>query len=181
MANPFPIVLGNLNQLGVFQFLFPFLLVLAIAYGVLHFTLGGAGDDKKKILPKSAIALISIIIAFFVMNYSGGLGNSLAIFFSQLFGQGMVIAVGVLLLMILIGLFGITPSELLKKEDKSDSFKIIVGLLAIFVVIIFAAAGNYIGLGGLNLASNYWTAIIFIIILAAVVWALSREPSAKKT
>jgi len=172
MANPFPIVLGNLNQLGVFQFLFPFLLILAISYGALNFTLGG----DKKILPKSAISLISIIIAFFVMNYSGGVGSSIAIFFSQIFGQGIVIAVGILLLMILIGLFGITPTELLKKEDKSDAFKIVVGLLAIFIFLIFAAAGNLIGLGSFNLSSNYWTGIIFIIILAVVVWALSREP-----
>ena len=77
MASPFFPLLGNLNNLGFFQFLFPFLLVLAIAYGALEFGLGGGKDKDKRIMPRSANALISIIIAFFVMNYSGGVGQNI--------------------------------------------------------------------------------------------------------
>ena len=173
MANPFPVLLGNLNQMGVFQFLFPFLLILAVAYGTLNFGLG-----EKKILPKSANALISLIIAFFVMNYSGGVGSTISVFFSQLFGQGLIIAVGILLLMILVALFGIKPDDLTSKDKYTHPFTIVVGLLALFIFLIFAGAGNLIGLGSLNLDNNFWTAIVFVIILAAVIWALSREPKA---
>ena len=127
MTSPFFPLLGNLNQLGFFQFLFPFLLVLAIAYGALEFSTGGAKD--KRILPKPAVGLISIIIAFFVMNYSGGVGNSIALFFSQLFGQGMIVAVGILLVLILLGLFGIKPSNLHEKGGQTKGVIAIAGFI----------------------------------------------------
>ena len=59
----FGTLVQNMASLGFFQFLFPFLLALAIIYGLLTFAL-------KDRLPKSAMALISLILAFFVMIYS---------------------------------------------------------------------------------------------------------------
>ena len=173
MASPFFPLLGNLNSLGFFQFLFPFLLILAIAYGGLEFGLGGGGEKTKRIMPKSANGLIALIIAFFVMNYSGGVGTSIAVFFSQLFGQGMIVAVGILLVLLLIGLFGIRPSDLHDKPKRGITA--IAGVIILVVFAIFVSSGNSLGLTGLNLDNNFWTIVIFLLILVVVMWVLSRD------
>ena len=174
MASPFFPLLGNLNSLGFFQFLFPFLLILAIAYGGLEFGLGGGGEKTKRIMPKSANGLIALIIAFFVMNYSGGVGTSIAVFFSQLFGQGMIVAVGILLVLLLIGLFGIRPSDLHDKPKRGITA--IAGVVILIVFSVFVWSGNALpGLGSFNLDNNFWTVIIFIVILVIVLWVLGRE------
>jgi len=167
-----------LNSLGFFQFLFPFLLILAIAYGGLEFGLGGGGEKGKRIMPKSANALIAIIIAFFVMNYSGGVGNSIAIFFSQLFGQGMIVAVGILLVLILIGLFGVRPSDLHDKPKRGVIA--IAGVVVLIVFAVFMGSGTSLGLGGISIDQNFWTIVIFIVILLVVMWALTKEGGEEK-
>ncbi len=173
MSSPFVPLIGNLNNLGFYQFLFPFLLVLAIAYGVLEFALGG--EKGKRILPKSAVAIVSMVIAFFVVNFSGGVGSGMALFFTQLFGQGMSIAVGILVIIILLGLFGIKPTDLKDKEKKPAMFVAIVGIIILIGFIMFIGSANTLGLSGLRLDNNAWTVIIFIIIFIGVMWALGRE------
>ena len=177
MASPFVPLIGNLNQLGFYQFLFPFLLVLAISYGALEYALGGAKD--KRIMPKSAIAIISMIIAYFVVNYSGGVGSGMALFFTQLFGQGMSVAVGILVIIILLGLFGIKPTEL-KEGKKTAGFTALVGIIVLIVFLAFVGSANSLGLGGLRLDQNAWTVIVFLIIFIAVLWALGREEKEEK-
>ena len=176
-VNPFPILLGNLNQLGVFQFLFPFLLVLAIVYGVLKFSLGG----DKKILPNSAVALISIIVAFFAMNYSGGAGVAVATFFSGLFGPAMLVAVGILVIAILLGLFGVSITELKDAKDKSVMWHIVIGVVVLIVFLMFLGASNGVipGLSGVFIGESFWTVLVFLVVLAVVMWYLTKEGGAK--
>ena len=64
MAGIFETILGSWTQLGFFQYLFPFLLALAIMYGILKWATG----DR---LGKSSTALISLILSFFVMLFAG--------------------------------------------------------------------------------------------------------------
>lgn len=175
MANPFLGNLETLNQLGFFNFLFPFLLALAISFGALEFALGGGTDKAKRVLPKSATALISIIIAFFVMNYTGGIGSSVVIFFSKLFGQGMIVAVVILMIAILLGLFGIRPSDLQEKKKPTNFFIAIVGIIVLIGFAIFAGAGSSFGFANFNLDQNFWSVIIFVAILGFVMWSLTKE------
>ena len=176
MVNPFGPLLGNLNQLGFFQFLFPFLLILALSYGGLEYALGGA--KEKRILPKSAVALISMVISFFVLNYSGGVGSSIGIFFSQIFGQGMVVAVGILMILVLLGLFGLKPANFLDKTEAKKNSGMAQAAIAIVVLLVFlfiVGAGQGLGLGGLRLDSQAWTIVIFLIIFVGVMWALGKK------
>ncbi len=180
VAGPFGTLLGNLNQMGFFQFLFPFLLVLAIVYGVLKYTVGGAGDKSKAILPASAISLISIVAAFFAINYSGGVGVSIAGFFSSLFGGGAIVATAILLVLILLGLFGIKATDLKDKSQHNVAFVGIVGVIALIVFSIVVWSGNAIpGISSLRLDSNAWTAIAFVVILLLVMWFLGKEKEEK--
>ncbi|HLD57310.1 MAG TPA: hypothetical protein VJA47_03335 [archaeon] len=159
------ILLGNMQQLKFFDFLFPFLLALAIFYGVLTFALGGMGDDKKKILPKSAISLISLVAAFFVMNYTGTVGTGISTFFSGLFGGGLIVASVILVIIVLFGLAGFRIHD----QVKGKWIGLILGIIVLTVVMIFFGAGNAIpGLQSLNLDSSFWTIIVFVVILIAV-------------
>lgn len=170
MAMDWAIILGNMQSLGLFQFVFPFLLVLAIAYGVLTYA-------AKDIIPKSARGLISIIIAFFVMNYSGSVGMQIATFFSDLFGGMLIVASGILVLIIILGLLGLKISDITGGEKKSKTTAAFVAavIFIVFLIALGAGAGIIPGLTSVTLNSEFWTIIFFIVVLVIVLWVLGRE------
>lgn len=163
-------ILGNMQSLGLFEFIFPFLLVLAIAYGVLRYSL-------KEILPKSAAGLVSIVIAFFVMNYSGTAGYQLSKFFSSLFGGGLIVASGILVLVIILGLLGLKIGDITTgKEKKTVTGAFVVAVIFIVFLIAVGASGSYLPwVMPITLTSDFWTIIFFIIVLVIVLWVLARE------
>lgn len=164
-------ILGNMQSLGLFEFIFPFLLILAIAYGVLRYSL-------KEILPKSAAGLVSIIIAFFVMNYSGTAGYQLSKFFSNLFGGGLIVASGILVLVIILGLLGLKIGELTIGEKKKPAITWAFVAAVIFIVFLVAvgASGSYLPwISPITLTSDFWTIIFFVVVLVIVLWVLGRE------
>jgi len=167
----FDVFLGNLNQMGFFQFLLPFLLILAIVYGVLRF----AAPDKFE---KSAAGLISIIIAFFFMNYSGGVGIAMAQFFTNIFGAAGIIVTVFLVIIILLGLLGIKFSDLWGEEKRGSTARWIFVIIIIFIgFLIFLGTGgvidfptNILGVAG----DDIGTIIFFVIIFALAMWWMSR-------
>ena len=169
----FEILLGNLNNLGFFQFILPFLLILAIIYGILRATL-------KDIFDKAAAGLISIVVAFFVMNYSGWVGVAIANFFTALFGYGMIILAGILIFFIFLGLAGIKPGDIFKFEGGKGG----IGAWAFALFIIFIGFLIFIGAGGLTLinipslgmgTSDFLSLIFFLIVLVFAVWWLGKK------
>ncbi len=167
------LLLGNLKAIGAFDFLFPFLLALAIVYGVLEFALG---RGQNRILPKSAIGLISLIISFFVMNYTGSIGSSISTYFSTLFGSGLIVASGILVIIILLGLMGFKISDI-TTAGKTKMFGLVFGIIVLIGLALFmnSSGGNLPGVGGIYLDSGFWTLIGFIVVLVIVMWLLGRE------
>ncbi len=162
----FQILIQNMNRLGFFQFLFPFLLALAIVYGLLTWAL-------KDQLPRSARGIIALIIAFFVMLYSSW--NSMIVsFFANLSGMWLVAATGILFIVILLALAGQRPQDLLAGA-KAKWIAVLV-LIFIGVVIFFGAgAGWLLSIPGWSITSDFWTILFFIVILAIVVFWLGQE------
>jgi len=162
----FQLLIQNMSRLGFFQFLFPFLLALAIVYGLLKWAM-------KDRMPKSAVGVISLIIAFFVMVYSSW--NSMIVtFFAEMSGMWLVIATGILFIVILLALVGF-DIETLAKGEKS---KWILVLLIVFIgiVIFFGAGGAWlVNIPGWTMASDFWTVLFFIVILAIVIFWLGQE------
>ncbi|MFH1364315.1 MAG: hypothetical protein ABIH52_01535 [Candidatus Aenigmatarchaeota archaeon] len=154
-------MLQNLQNMGFFLYLFPFLLALAIFFGILTYAAG----DK---MPKSAISLISIILAFFVMLYASW-NVALVSFFANLSGAGLVIGSGIIFLIILFGLLGFKTEDLFK-GDKSKWVFILV-IIVIAILIFFAAGGAQFGLIP-SWASNseFLTIVFFVIIIALAMW-----------
>ena len=103
MTMNFQGIISNMQSMGFFQYLFPFLLALAILYGLFE-NIPGVKDK----FPKPAKAMISIILAFFVMLYSSW-NPMISTFFANMGGTFLVLASGILFILLLAGLIGFDP------------------------------------------------------------------------
>jgi hypothetical protein len=162
-------MIQSMVNLGFFQFLFPFLLSLAIIYGVLAW---GAKDR----LPKSASGLIALILSFFVMLFAGA-NPGIVLFLQNLSGGFLAVASGILFLVILFGLMGFKVEQLFDKE-KSSRWVFILAIILIVVVIFFGAGGALITPGAIPISSDFWTIIFFVVMLILVLWFLGRDKEA---
>jgi hypothetical protein len=161
----FDAMLTSLLNMDFFQILFPFLLALAIFYGVLKMVL-------KEKLGNGPIGLISIILAFFVMLYA----RTVPIYLTITAGAGSVLAIAcvILFLLILLGLFGISLDNL-KDKDKKSWFGIIVALIIIFVIVAGLWGTNiFMGLPWFVGYTDVWTIILFVIIIA-ICWHIMNS------
>lgn len=169
----FPNLTQNLESMGFFLYLFPFLLALAIFYGIL-FWVFHSGENPK--LPKSAIALISIILAFFVMLYSSW-NTMIVSFFANLSGAGLIVGSGILFIAILLGLMGFNIEKLTDKEHSGRGrWVFIIGVLVIGILIFFGAGGASFGLiPAWSDNGEFLTALFVIAIIGLAVWWLGSE------
>jgi hypothetical protein len=148
-----------LESIGIYQFILPFLLALAIFYGVLRFSFG----DK---LEKSVVGLISLILSFFVMLFTSW--NSWIVqFFTNLGGSALMIATGILVIIIFLGLFGIKTEDIFPKGNAKWIFILFIVFIA---VMIFLGAGAGGMIAWPYLGSDFQAAIIIIIIVALAMW-----------
>ncbi len=163
-------IISNMQNMGFFQYLFPFLLSLAIIWGLLE----NAPGVKDK-FPKSAKAIISIILSFFVMLYTSW--NPMVVsFFANLGGTFLVLASGILFILLLAGLVGFHPwSDI---AEKNVWVKYGAALLIIFfllLVLLGAGAGWLVPIPPVSLSSDFWTVVFVIAILAIAFWAMTKD------
>jgi hypothetical protein len=168
----FPNLTQNLQNMGFFLYLFPFLLALAIFYGILYWVFY---DKEKPKLPKSAIALISMILAFFVMLYSSW--NTMIVqFFANLSGAGLIVGSGILFIAILLGLMGFNIEGLTGKEAGRSKWVFLIGVIVIGIMIFFGAGGASFGLiPEWSNNGEFLTALFVIAIIGLAVWWLGSE------
>jgi hypothetical protein len=173
----FPNITQNLQNMGFFLYLFPFLLALAIFYGILYWVFY-TGDKPK--LPKSAIALISIILAFFVMLYSSW--NAFIVnFFANLSGAGLIVGSGILFIAILLGLMGFNIEGLTSEKAGRGRWVFIIGIVVIGILLFFGAGGNMFGLiPAWSNNGEFLTALFVIGIIGLAVWWLGSENAGGK-
>ncbi len=148
-------VVFSLERLGFFQLLFPFLLSLAIVYGILNWALG----DK---MGKSPTALISIVISFFVMLYAAT--NPFIVgFLTTLSGTTLIVGVGLLMLAVLFGLVGIKIGDIQNK----GSWVFYAIILIIIYIVATVAFGSVVSPILIN--NDFWAVIFFIVVLLLAV------------
>ncbi|MBI3412885.1 MAG: hypothetical protein HY051_02275 [Candidatus Aenigmarchaeota archaeon] len=148
-------LVGNLNQIGFYKFVLPWLFTLAIVYGVLL---------KVKLFEdsqKSLSGILAIVAAFFVVNYTP-VGFALDSFFTQVFGVGVLILTGVFVVLLLMGLVGLKGQDIFKAENiKGGGLAII--LLIVFIIFLFFSVG------GVKISSDQLTiTAVMIFIVAAL-------------
>lgn len=146
MADPFSILVANLNALGFFGFLLPWIFMFAVTYGLLA---------KAKFFEDTKIVgVISLVLAFFVVGFGG---PWLAGFFVNLFGYAAVIIAGLLVIVLFITMSG---GSVGKFFDNKGVAAILVGI----GIIVF-----FIAMGGFSVVvSDAVIGIIFIIIIMAI-------------
>ncbi|MFH0890195.1 MAG: hypothetical protein V1836_03600 [Candidatus Aenigmatarchaeota archaeon] len=151
-------LLGNLNQLGFYKFLLPWLFTLAIVYGILLKT--KIFDEKEKTLN----GLIALVAAFFVVNYTP-IGFGLDSFFTQAFGVGILILTAIFVVLLLMGLVGLKGEEIFKAENMKNGGLAIMLLIIFIIILVFM-------IGGVKIDSSQLTLImtlLFIIVAVAYI------------
>ena len=165
LGDPFPVMILGLEKIGVFLYLFPFLLTLAVTYGILSFAM-------EKQLEKSARALISIVMGFFVMLFSMW-NPGIVAFFANAFGFTLIVGAGLLVIIILLGLIGIKFEDLMKNEKAKWTF---TGSLILIGIIIFAvSAGSAIFGTNFLESSEIITIAVLLAILGFSAWFMSQS------
>ncbi|MBN2101622.1 MAG: hypothetical protein JW716_01995 [Candidatus Aenigmarchaeota archaeon] len=170
MAMNFQAIINNMQSMGFFQYLFPFLLALAILYGLFENVPG-----VKTKFPKPAKAMISIILAFFVMLYSSW-NPMISTFFANMGGTFLVLASGILFILLLAGLIGFDPFKDL--SEKNNWFKYGGILLIVFFLILVlmgSGAGWLIPIPYISMSSDFWTAVFVIAIIAIAFWGMTKS------
>lgn len=147
MPDPFTILVTNLNALGFFGFLLPFIFIFVVAYGLLL--------KSKMFEDQKIVGVLSLVLAFFVIGFGGpGLAN----FFVNIFGLATLVLAGILIIILFIALAGGDVSKLM-----ADNKAIMAALAGVGLIIFFVAAG------ALGVAvSDSVIGIIFVIVILAV-------------
>jgi hypothetical protein len=147
MADPFTILVMNLNALGFFGFLLPFVFIFVVAYGLL--VKSKMFDDQK------LVGVLSLVLAFFVIGFGGpGLAN----FFVNIFGLATLVLAGILIIVLFIALAGGDVSKVMK-----DNKAVMAVLVGVGIIILFVAAGS-VGVA----VNDSVIGIIFIVVLLAI-------------
>lgn len=164
--------LSNLAQLGFYDFVLPFFLILAVLFGILQ--------SRHTISDNANInGVIAVIVAFLGTYIGRGL------FYTRLFSAfGMGLA-ALLVLVVLLGMFGFKPGDLFKGFSlfKPDSY-MLPGLLFLIAVLIFATAFGW-GFIGEIFSSFSWLfdkdtilTLLFVgVSVAAIVFVLAKGGS----
>jgi len=146
MASPFETLISNLDQLGVFGFLLPWIFAFAVFYGLLLKS-KAVGEDHK------IIGIISLVAAFFVVGFGG---VALGTFFKTLFGTASMILAAIIVTLMFIGMAGYDISKL------AESKAVLAAGLGIGAIVFFSVLGNT------GTISSDILTIIFVVILMIV-------------
>jgi hypothetical protein len=155
----------SMQNLGMFQYLFPFLLALAIFYGILELAM----KDRMK---KGPVGLISIVLAFFVMLYANT--NPMIVgFFATLGGTTLIVASGILVIVILLALAGFKLDEIFKGDYAK--WLLVFAIIIIGLIVFYGAGGgNFFNVPGVFISSDFTAVIIVIVIIAVAMWFMTR-------
>ena len=149
--------MNNLFAADFFVYVFPWMLTLAIVYGIL----------EQYRIPKSpsARAVISIVAAFLALPA----GPMIAPFLTNIVKSMIVVGVGILVALIFVEMLGYKVG---KKENIFEKYPVGFGIILIIIAVLV-----FIGSGGLNLLNininingNTLSAIFFLIIMVLGVW-----------
>lgn len=155
MANPFTILVGNLNQLGFFGFLLPWLFVFVVVYAVLLKT-KVLGDNQR------IMGVLSLVIAFFVIGFGG---PAFGDFFVTLFGFAAMVIAGILVIVLFLGVAGWDFSKV------ADPKVVGAVVAAIAIVIFFTAIGSI----GVRVDESVFQIIFIIIVIAVAVAFITKS------
>jgi len=139
MANPFELVARKLGELGVYDFLLPWLITSAIIWGLLQ---------KSKLFGENAVVINSVLslsVSFFVWGFiifTGGtnVGSSLSIFFMNMIFVGVVFT----FILVLGSMFFPDYTSKLKESLPTETLFWII----VVIGLVLAIVAGLINVGG---------------------------------
>ncbi|MBW6442626.1 hypothetical protein K0A97_02485 [Patescibacteria group bacterium] len=145
-------LLYDWEQMGLFSYVLPFLLIFALVFGIL---------TKVKVFDnKSVNAIISLVVGLLALQF-----NVVSTFFSEIFPKlGIGLAV-LLVFMILVGLF-------LDPKNKYQNYSLLGVAVIIFIVVLVQTFGWFDSSNSWMLYQNLPQiigVIIFLVILGVIV------------
>lgn len=155
MPDVFTIVIKKLQEMGAFNFLFPFMLTTAIFYGLLrkskifsltHKVIDSSTQKEIEVEASTAVnAIIALVAGFMVWAYPILNGVNVEQQLSRFFMQGIMATLSVILILLIASLF--MPPDLPKqlheylfKNNKIAASAIVI-MSAVIAVIIFISSG----------------------------------------
>ncbi|MCD6381810.1 MAG: hypothetical protein J7L43_02430 [Candidatus Aenigmarchaeota archaeon] len=155
-------IVQNLDQLGFYGFVLPWLLVFAIVYAILK----KAGIDDR------INGVISIAIAFFITAYSG-----IGTFFVNLLGPAAIL-LGIILVVVLF--FELVGFKIFTNEPKNRyQAALAIGLIVIAVIVGSVYLGG-VQLGG-QVSQQVWGVVFIVVMMVVVVWFVGGNKEEDKS
>lgn len=152
-------LISDFESFGGFDILLPFLLIYAVTLGLLS-SVAPWGRQGKGLINK----LISLAVSLYVVAFTP-YGMSMGAYLTGLLGGAGVYIVGLLVLLLLIGMFGVSL------KDVSSLF----GKKLLLLLVLLAAAGvwYYTGPGlqaGFRMTDDLWAVAVTGLIALLVIW-----------
>lgn len=140
MVSPFETTINKMAELGMFKFLFPFMLTAAVFYGLLRKS-QIFGDPDRNVAVNGIVALIA---GFMVWAYPIISGVDITLQLSNFFMQGLILTVTVMFGLMIAGMF-LPPnlSEVLDKHFKGGAWAAVIGVTILVAVIIVFTSGLF--------------------------------------
>jgi hypothetical protein len=167
------VLLSQWEQAGVFAYMLPFLLIFALVFGLLtKINIFGRADDPSK--GKGVNAIISLAVAMMALQF-----DVVSVFFAEIFPRMGVALSIILVILVVAGLF--IPT------NKENNWFLMVLSIIVFIIIATVVFNSMDALGWLsnipwleNIWTQYGSVIIFVAIIAVVIFAATRDKDPKK-
>ncbi len=158
MNRAFAQLFATFEELGVFQYVLPFLVIFALVYGIL---------TRTKIFQENPVVngIIAISVSLLSLQF-----ESVPLFFSKVFPRlGIGLAV-ILVLLIILGMF--------MPQEKWIVY-VLFGVAAITLIAVLAGSFETDYSFGAEIAPLVISGLILIIIVSVIVGGLSKKPRTK--
>ncbi len=174
MIMGFESVMIEMERLGVWDILLPFMLIFTVTYAVLTSTVSMfSGENKKFATVISMVIALGVVIPHAIGAYPPG-GNVVLII-NQALPNVALISVAILGLFIILGLFGIELNL-----NGAPIMGIVVAFSVIAIVYLFGSAGGqrYEVPAFLSFLTHPDTQAMLIVIavFGGLVWFITRPP-----
>lgn len=170
MNDPISQLIINLNNLGFFRFIIPFILTSAIFYGLLRRS-RIFGDPKENVAVNATIAISA---AFLVSAAPIIAGIDIANYLSGFLIYSLFVIIGIIIIVFLPIIYKPALEEFGKKELNKKTFLVIFFLtLCIFITIGMLIFGSHSSSSSIEINEDFYTLIsllIFIIIFSFFVY-----------
>ena len=166
MATTITEVLNIWNDIGVFSYVIPFLLIFAVVFAILKKT-GILGDDNDGVLAIIAVALGMLSLV----------NDVVPLFFSNIFPK---FGIGISIFLVLIIFLGFFIPEADKDEGKHNWIGYLVGI----GVVLWALStwDDWIGFGfGYWWNDNFWALVILGAIIGVIYAVTKSETEGRNT